>query len=67
MFYSVLNPLGLHHSINPLLIPALIRQVRDKVDFRYVREGFEKVLAGDFNQHALYIVDNAALISDVAF
>lgn len=67
MFYNVLNPLGLHHSINPLLIPALIRQVRDKVDFRYVRDGFEEVLAGDFNQHALYIVDNAALISDVAF
>ncbi|QFH68105.1 hypothetical protein FR773_26100 (plasmid) [Leclercia adecarboxylata] len=67
MFNSVLNPLGLHYSIIPLLIPALIRQVRDKVDFRYVRVGFEESLAGDFNQHALYIVDNAALISDIAF
>lgn len=67
MFYSVVNPLELHHSINPLLIPALVRQVRDKVDFRYVRAGAEEVLAGDFNRHSLYVVDNAALIADEAF
>lgn len=67
VFYSALRPLGFHHSVNPLMIPALIRQVRDKVSFRYVRAGNEEALAGDFNHHSLYIVDNAAMISDDAF
>ncbi|MBZ3802416.1 hypothetical protein K9O81_18780 [Leclercia adecarboxylata] len=67
LFYNAVRPLGFHYSISPLLMPALIRHVRDKVDFRYVRKGSEEALAGDFNHHSLYIVDNAALISDVAF
>jgi hypothetical protein len=67
VFSSALSPLGFHQSVKPLMIPALIRQVRDKVNFRYARQGNEEALAGDVNHHSLYIVDNAALISDVAF
>lgn len=63
---NAFGELGFHHSATAQLSMTVMRIVRDKVDFIYAREGKEEALAGYYNRHSLFIVDNAALLPDSA-
>lgn len=58
---------GIHHSACSTLTSSAIRLIMERVSIRAYRPGIEESLAGDFYEHSLYIVDNAALVSDKAF
>lgn len=61
---NAFGALGFHHSANAQLSMTVMRLVREKIDIHYARVGNEEALAGYYNRHSLFIVDNAALIPD---
>ena len=63
---NAFGELGFHHSATAQLSMTVMRLVRDKVDFHYARAGNEEALAGYYNRHSIFIVDNAARVPDSA-
>lgn len=58
---------GLHHSAITPMVNACVKGIRHKIEFRTYEEGNEEALAGRYDKHSLYIVDNAALVDDKVF
>ncbi|HAT3959690.1 TPA: hypothetical protein I9Y37_001827 [Citrobacter freundii] len=58
---------GLHHSAITPMVNTCVKGIRQKIEFRTYEEGNEEALAGRYDKHSLYIVDNAALVDDKVF